>query len=448
MPTPQTPWANRIVSHSEEPPDKLIANDSNWRTHTQTQRHALASVLNEVGLVQSVVVNTTTGRLVDGHLRVELAKAQGQPTIPVVYVELTEDEERLVLATLDPIGAMATADREKLGELLQGIDNPDLGGLLEAVARATRLALDFGIAGLSDPDTVPEPPAEPISKSGDLWLLGDHRLLCGDSTTPEDVRRLMAGERATLMATDPPYLVDYDGGNRPQTWAADGRPISSEQKTRHWDDYIDHDTSVAFYADFLRAALDEALTDAPVIYQWFAMTRADIVMAAWRANGLLTHEVIIWHKSRAVLGRSDFMYDYEPAMYGWVQGKRPEPERRPPANATAVWEVASRLEEGDGGGEHPTSKPTELIRRPIEWHTRPGDLIYEAFSGSGCAIIAAQMSGRRCYAVELSPAFVDVAVTRWEAFTGKQATLEGDGRSFAEVAAARTEPQTREPKGG
>jgi DNA modification methylase len=448
MPTPQTPWANRIVSHSEEPPDKLIANDSNWRTHTQTQRHALASVLNEVGLVQSVVVNTTTGRLVDGHLRVELAKAQGQPTIPVVYVELTEDEERLVLATLDPIGAMATADREKLGELLQGIDNPDLGGLLEAVARATRLALDFGIAGLSDPDTVPEPPAEPISKSGDLWLLGDHRLLCGDSTTPEDVRRLMAGERATLMATDPPYLVDYDGGNRPQTWAADGRPISSEQKTRHWDDYIDHDTSVAFYADFLRAALDEVLTDAPVIYQWFAMTRADIVMAAWRANGLLTHEVIIWHKSRAVLGRSDFMYDYEPAMYGWVQGNRPEPERRPPANATAVWEVASRLEEGDGGGEHPTSKPTELIRRPIEWHTRPGDLIYEAFSGSGCAIIAAQMSGRRCYAVELSPAFVDVAVTRWEAFTGKQATLEGDGRSFAEVAAARTEPQTREPKGG
>ena len=126
MPNTSTPWTNRIVSHGEEPPDKLVANDSNWRTHTQTQRHALSSVLNEVGLVQSVVVNTTTGRLVDGHLRVELAKAQGQPTIPVVYVELSEDEERIILATLDPIGAMAEADREKLGELLQGIESPEL----------------------------------------------------------------------------------------------------------------------------------------------------------------------------------------------------------------------------------------------------------------------------------------------------------------------------------
>ena len=172
MPASQKPWANRIVSHGEEAPEELVANDSNWRTHTQTQRHALASVLNEVGLVQSVVVNTTTGRLVDGHLRVELAKAQGQPTIPVVYVELSEEEERIVLATLDPIGAMATADRERLAELLQGIDNPDLGGLLEAVARANHLALDFGSAGLTDPDEVPEPPVEPISKPGDLWTVG------------------------------------------------------------------------------------------------------------------------------------------------------------------------------------------------------------------------------------------------------------------------------------
>ena len=158
MPNTSTPWTNRIVSHGEEPPDKLVANDSNWRTHTQTQRHALSSVLNEVGLVQSVVVNTTTGRLVDGHLRVELAKAQGQPTIPVVYVELSEDEERIILATLDPIGAMAEADREKLGELLQGIESPELAGLLEAVARVNRIALDLGSTGLVDPDEIPTLP--------------------------------------------------------------------------------------------------------------------------------------------------------------------------------------------------------------------------------------------------------------------------------------------------
>jgi hypothetical protein len=130
------------------------------------------------------------------------------------------------------------------------------------------------------------------------------------------------------------------------------------------------------------------------------------------------------------------MWDYEPAMYGWRQGCRPAPERRPPANATTVWEVASAIEDG-AAGLHPTMKPVELIRRPLEWHTRPGELIYEPFSGSGTAIIAAEMTGRRCYAMELSPAFVDVAVLRWQRFAGKDAALEGDGRSFDLVAVER-----------
>ena len=436
--TPTTPWRSRITGSGTLKVSEVKPHELNFRIHPAGQSQALAASLDNVGWVQQVVVNTQTGNLIDGHLRVELARQRGECELPCLLVELSEDEERLVLASLDPIAAMAGADREKLQELLASIQSEDetVRGLLEAIARQEHLELPTA-GGLVDPDEVPEAPDEPVTRPGDLWILGEHRLLCGDSTKPADVRRLMAGERASLMVTDPPYLVDYDGGNHPQTWAKDGRRISSEEKTRHWDDYIDHDTSVAFYVEFLRVALDEALTDAPVIYQWFGMTRADIVMAAWRATGLLCHQVIIWHKSRAVLGRSDFMYDYEPAMYGWVQGKRPEPERRPPANACAVWEVGSILEQGDGGGEHPTSKPTGLIRRPIEWHTRPGDLIYESFSGSGCAIMVAQMSGRRCYALELAPAFVDVAVLRWQRFAGKEATLEGDGCCFAEIAAER-----------
>ena len=202
-----------------------------------------------------------------------------------------------------------------------------------------------------------------------------------------------------------------------------GARSAPKEKTRHWDDYVDHDTSAAFYEDFLHVALECALTDAPLIYQWFAMTRADIVMAAWRACGLLCHQTIIWHKSRAVLGRSDFLYDYEPCMYGWVQGQRPQPERRPPANATAVWEIASTIEDG-ASGIHPTQKVCELIRRPIEWHTRPSELIFEPFCGSGTALIAAAMTNRRCYALELSPAFVDVAVARWQRFSGQTAVCE------------------------
>jgi len=433
MPTPQTPWANRIVSHSEEPPDKLIANDSNWRTHTQAQRHALSSVLSEVGLVQSVVVNTTTGRLIDGHLRVELAKAQGQPTIPVVYVELSEDEERLILASLDPIAAMASADRDKLQELLASIQGEDeaVRGLLELIARQEHIELP-PTGGLVDPDEVPEAPEQPVTKPGDLWLLGDHRLLAGDSTNSDDVRRLMADERAALMATDPPYLVDYDGGNHPQTWK-DGRKVTSEEKTRHWDAYTDHDQAVGFYREFVAVALAAALGERPAIYQWFAMMRMPIVTEAWAANGLKLHQVICWHKSRPVLGRCWFMWDYEPCAVGWVEGRQPEAARRPPANTRAVWDVDQKegVEEGLGS-VHPTIKAVELIRRPIAWHTRPGELIYEPFSGSGTAIIAAEMTHRRCYAIELAPQFVDVAVTRWQNYTGRQATLDGDGRSFAD----------------
>ena len=150
------------------------------------------------------------------------------------------------------------------------------------------------------------------------------------------------------------------------------------------------------------------------------MMKVDIVLEAWREVGLLPHQVLIWKKSRHVLTRCDFMWDYEPMMYGWLQGERPGSAIRPPANATAVWEIESKIEDAPGN-LHPTMKPVELIRRPILYHTRPGGLIYEPFSGSGTALIAAEEMGRTCYAMEQAPQFVDVAVARWEAFTGRQA---------------------------
>jgi DNA modification methylase len=234
----------------------------------------------------------------------------------------------------------------------------------------------------------------------------------------------MGGERAGLMATDPPYLVNYDGGNHPQTWGNGGKQAGRDVATKHWDAYTDHDSAVEFYQQFLAAALAEALSERPLIYQWFGMMRFEVVLAAWKANGLLAHQVIIWHKSRSVLTRCDFMWDYEPCLYGWIEGQRPTAKLRPPAEATAVWEVASSIEDG-AAGIHPTQKPVELIRRPIVWHTSPGELIYEPFAGSGTALIAAEMTGRRCFALELSPAFCDVIVTRWQNFTGLEAVRNG-----------------------
>jgi len=440
--TATAPWRNRITGSGTLKVAEALANPLNFRNHPPVQRAALAASLDTVGWVQQVVVNTTTGNMIDGHLRLTLAEQRGESELPCLFVELSQDEERLVLASLDPIAAMASADRDKLQELLASLQCEDeaVRGLLESIARQEHVELP-GAAGLVDPDVVPELPEEPVTKEGDQWMLGDHRLLCGDSTRPEDVRRLMADERAALMATDPPYLVDYDGGNHPQTWK-DGKKISSEEKTRHWDAYTDHDQAVGFYREFVAVALAAALGERPAIYQWFAMMRMPIVAEAWAANGLKLHQVICWHKSRPVLGRCWFMWDYEPCAVGWVEGRQPEAARRPPANTRAVWDVDQKAGVEEGlGSVHPTIKAVELIRRPIAWHTRPGELIYEPFSGSGTAIIAAEMTHRRCCAIELAPQFVDVAVIRWQNYTGRQATLDGAGRSFAEIAAERSSAQ-------
>lgn len=202
MPPATTAWRNRIVGHGDVPPSELVANPRNWRTHPRTQRAALSGALDEVGWVQQVIVNRTTGLLVDGHLRVEVAAARGEPSVPVTYVELDEREEALVLASLDPLSAMAGSDKERLADLLQDVtaEAPDLDALL-------RDLLGTGKAGLTDPDDVPPAPAETYVRPGDLWLLGEHRLMCGSCVEPEDVDRLLGGGTPRLLVTDPPYGV-------------------------------------------------------------------------------------------------------------------------------------------------------------------------------------------------------------------------------------------------
>ena len=424
--TKQPPWANRITGHGTEAPDQLLANPHNWRVHPAYQQEALTGVLEQVGLVQQVVVNKTTGHLVDGHLRAALAVRAGQPTLPVVYVELSRAEEALVLATLDPVAALALPDGEKVRELLEiaGSENQAVLALLEDLARQAHLV---GLPVSEETQPVPAPPENPVSKLGDLYLLGEHRLLCGDSTKPEDVTRLMAGERAELMVTDPPYLVDYTGGLHPSAsqaskhkWDKDWQS-STSTKDKRWDDYVDHDTSVNFYVDFLKVALEQALIEAVPIYQCHGIMRSDIVLEAWRQVGLLSHQILIWRKSRPVLTHAHYMWDFEPFMYGWPKGS--QPASRPPADAKTVWEIDSKIEDG-AGSVHPTMKPLELFRRPIAYHTNPGQIIFEPFSGSGTAILAAEQTGRICYALELSPAYVDVAVQRWQNLTGQQACRE------------------------
>jgi hypothetical protein len=221
---PATGWRNRIVGSGEEAPDQLLANPANWRIHPKAQQDALAGALDAFGWVGQVLVNRNTGFVVDGHARIALALSRGEPSVPVLYVDLSPEEEALVLATLDPIGAMAGRDEEKLRALLAEVTVDDAGLLA--------LLGDLGggepKAGLTDPDEVPEPPAEPYVQLGELWRLGAHLILCGDATNPDDVARLLDGAAPTLLATDPPYGVQLD-----QTWR-DGVYNGPRKRVKGW----------------------------------------------------------------------------------------------------------------------------------------------------------------------------------------------------------------------
>jgi ParB-like chromosome segregation protein Spo0J len=367
------------------------------------------------------LVVSRKGRIVTGHTRYEAALSLGLAEVPVIVADDLSKAQQRAYRIADNKTAEATSwDEDLLARELAALVGMEIDPALTGFSADELAALlaPPPTEGLCEPDEIVEPPDEPLSKPGDLWLLGAHRLLCGDATTAADVRRLMGGERAALMATDPPYLVDYTGGAHPSSAANRGAP----GKDKHWDTYVDHAHSVEFYRDFLRVALDEALSGAAAIYQCYGIMRSEVIWQAWSEVGLLAHQVVVWKKTRSVLTYSWFMWDYEPVMVGWPAGH--QPASRPPACERAVWEIASTIEDG-ATGIHATQKPVELVRRPIGWHTTLGGLLYEPFAGSGTALIAAEMTSRRCYAIELSPAFCDAAVARWERFTGKSAVLEG-----------------------
>jgi DNA modification methylase len=403
------------------PIDELHPDPKNPRKISAEELDRLTRSLREFGFLQPVIARHDDHIVIGGHQRLVAARRLGYKQVPTIFVDLSPEQSHLLNLALNRIsGDWDDALLARLLADLQGAPNVDLAlsGFEDDEIQRLLRKLDaedkrHQVESFDLEAALAEAEAKPITKPGDLWLLGEHRLLCGDSTSEADVARLMAGKQASLLATDPPYLVDYDAQNHPPSKSNKGKP----NRNKNWDEYKDPDASVEFFARFLKEGLKH-LAPNSAIYQWHATRRQMLVEEAWQQCGLLVHQTIVWAKARGVLTRSHYLWSHEPCFYGWVEGNAPK--LKPPASERTVWSID---QVGEQSGYHPTQKPVELFLRPIEFHTRPGDIVYEPFSGSGTQLIAAERTGRLCYAMEQEPRYCDVAKARWESFSGLKATL-------------------------
>ena len=419
--------------------------------HPDNPRHgdveAIRTSINANGFYGALVAQRSTGHILAGNHRFMAAQAEGIAKVPVIYVDVDDDRAKSILVGDNRLSDLAVNNPELLAAILQGLQASEQGltgtGYSDDdLAEMLAAGLDGG-EGLAGEDEVPEPPATPVSKTGDLWLLGDHRLLCGDSTNTDDVKRLMNGQRAILFATDPPYLVDYDGTNHPQnsarkakvakgdTSGTDGNKDWSETYGVTWDD---SSQGPELYRGFIKAAIAEAIKPNAAWYCWHASKRQAMLEEVWTEMGAFQHQQIIWNKEKGVLTRSRYLWKHEPCLMGWIKGNMP-PKVDGADFLSSVWDIHGLS--GDERPDHPTPKPLDCFAIPMRQHVRKGGLCYEPFSGSGSQIIAGESTRRRVYAMEIGQAYVDVAIMRWQKATGKDVTLDGDGRTFDEIKEGR-----------
>ncbi len=392
--------------------------EGNPRQISEQAVAGVAASIREFGFKVPILVDGG-GVLIAGHTRLRAARQLGMDKVPVIRAgDLTPEQVRALRVADNKLHELAEWNMELLPIELKDLEvaNFDLGLLGFSDDELKELLAPEGTVGLTDPNAEPpEPPEEPITKRGDLWLLGRHRLLCGDSTSAEDVRRLMDGEKAILFATDPPYLVGYNGKNHPHKW-------NEDDKNKDWSDtygvtWDEAKGNEELYDKFIATAVAEAILPNAAWYCWHASRRQAMLEAVWEKHGAFVHQQIIWAKDRPILTRSWYMWRHEPCFYGWVRPNKPP--RTAEDYPHSVWELAT-VKCGEST-EHPTSKPIEVFALPMRQHTKPGDVCYEPFSGSGSQIIAAEQLGRRCFAMEIEPRYVEVAVRRWEEFSGKKA---------------------------
>ena len=426
-------------------PDRLIPYLRNARTHSQEQVEQIAASLREFGFTNPILIGDDDG-IVAGHGRLMAAKLIGLKEVPVIVLaHLNEVQRRALVLADNRIAESAGWDEQKVAEELAalreldfdldviGFSEDEVADLFNCLEDGT-LSVDGSsvlerpapsggaeqgpadrqpVAGLTDADEAPEPQEDPVTQEGDVWILGEHRLRCGDATDAVAMVAFLAGEQVDLWLTDPPYNVAYEGGT------ADALTIKN-------DDMKD-DEFRAFLTGAYRAA-DAVMKPGGVFYIWHADSEGFNFRGACRDVGWRVRQCLVWKKSSFVMGRQDYHWKHEPCLYGWKDGA---------AHLWASDRTQSTILEFDRpsrNGEHPTMKPVALFAYQLLNNTNEGGIVLDSFGGSGTTLIAAQMHKRRAFLLELDPRYCDVIVKRWQEFTGQAATLQGDGATFARCA--------------
>lgn len=408
------------------PIDRLVFYARNPRKN----EHAvpkMASLIKEFGFKVPIVARSD-GSVIDGHLRLKAARHLGMETVPVVLAdEWTEAQVKAFRIAVNKSAELAEWDTsllaleiEDLKELdfdleLTGFELPELEDIIGAGA-------DGGTEGQTDPDAVPEAQEDPVSRLGDVWLLGRHRLMCGDSTDAGSVALLMAGEKADMVFTDPPYGVSYTEKNeflnRRGKAMACPTPIQNDEMPPEQM----HDFWVPAFKNL------HEFTNERMCYYITAPQGGDLLLQSVREAGFMLKHQLIWNKNNHVLGRCDYDYKHEPIVYGWKIGGTHKFYGGGQFK-TSVWDIPKPMQ----SKLHPTMKPVELIENAVLDGSDKGQTVLDLFGGSGSTLVACEKTGRVCRMMELSPRYVDVIVRRWQEFAGQEAMLEEDGRSFAQV---------------
>jgi len=402
--------------------EQLVPYARNARTHSDSQVAQIAGSIAEFGFVNPVLVGSDN-IIIAGHGRVMAAKKLGLKTVPTIKLDhLTENQRRALVIADNKIAENAGWDEELLRLELQnladedfdldllGFDDVELDDLLTSLDDDEAAALD---------ENIPEVQENPVSRTGDIWIMGEHRLLCGDSTSEAYMKKLMAGELADMVFTDPPYNVNYGDTAKDKLRSKGGAKAGRK---------IMNDNLGDDFEAFLTAACKNMLAYTKgALYICMSSSELDTLQSAFRNAGGKWSTFIIWAKNTFTLGRSDYQRQYEPILYGWKDGN--DRYWCGARDQGDVW-FYNKPQKND---LHPTMKPVDLVVRGIKNSSKTLDIVLDPFGGSGSTLIAAEHTGRQARLIELDPKYVDVIVRRWQEMTGLQATLSGTDQEFKAV---------------